>query len=36
MGAARAVKLQTGSIAVYAFSMLIGLVVLVGVFLAFR
>jgi NADH-quinone oxidoreductase subunit L len=35
-GADRAVKLQTGSIAVYAFSMLIGLVVLVSVFLLFR
>jgi NADH-quinone oxidoreductase subunit L len=30
------VKIQTGSIAVYAFSMLIGLVVLVSVFLLFR
>ena len=35
-GSAQMVKLQTGSIAVYAFSMLIGLVVLVGVFLLFR
>ena len=34
-GAAGAVKLQTGSIAVYAFAMLIGLVVLVGIFLIF-
>jgi NADH-quinone oxidoreductase subunit L len=34
-GAAGAVKLQTGSIAVYAFAMLIGLVVLVTVFLVF-
>jgi NADH-quinone oxidoreductase subunit L len=34
-GAAGAVRLQTGSIAVYAFSMLIGLVVLVGTFLLF-
>jgi NADH-quinone oxidoreductase subunit L len=32
----QAVKLQTGSIAVYAFSMLIGVVVLVSVFLLFR
>jgi NADH-quinone oxidoreductase subunit L len=30
------VKLQTGSIAVYAFSMLIGVVVLLGVFMLFR
>jgi NADH-quinone oxidoreductase subunit L len=30
------VKLQTGSLAVYAFSMLIGLVVLISVFLLFR
>jgi NADH-quinone oxidoreductase subunit L len=35
-GSAQAVKLQTGSIAVYAFAMLIGLVVLVSVFLLFR
>ncbi len=35
-GSRRIVKLQTGSIAVYAFSMLIGLVVLVSVFLLFR
>jgi NADH-quinone oxidoreductase subunit L len=35
-GSAQMVKLQTGSIAVYAFSMLIGLVVLVSVFLLFR
>jgi NADH-quinone oxidoreductase subunit L len=34
-GAAEAVKLQTGSIAVYAFTMLIGLVLLVGIFLLF-
>ncbi len=34
-GAAGAVRLQTGSIAVYAFSMLIGLVVLVTIFLLF-
>ena len=33
---AQVVKLQTGSIAVYAFTMLIGLVVLVSVFLLFR
>jgi NADH-quinone oxidoreductase subunit L len=32
----QAVKLQTGSIAVYAFSMLIGVVVLISVFLLFR
>jgi NADH-quinone oxidoreductase subunit L len=35
-GAEQAVKLQTGSIAVYAFSMLIGLVLLVSIFLLFR
>jgi NADH-quinone oxidoreductase subunit L len=35
-GSVQAVKLQTGSIAVYAFSMLIGLVLLVAVFLLFR
>jgi NADH-quinone oxidoreductase subunit L len=35
-GSAQAVKLQTGSIAVYAFSMLIGLVVLISVFLLLR
>jgi NADH-quinone oxidoreductase subunit L len=35
-GARGAVRIQTGSIAVYAFVMLIGLVVLVGVFLLFR
>ena len=35
-GSAQAVKLQTGSIAVYAFTMLIGLVVLIGVFFLFR
>ena len=34
-GSAQVVKLQTGSIAVYAFSMLIGLVFLVSVFLLF-
>ncbi len=34
-GSAQVVKLQTGSIAVYAFSMLIGLVVLVSIFLLF-
>ena len=33
---AQVVKIQTGSIAVYAFTMLIGLVVLVSVFLLFR
>ena len=35
-GSARVVRLQTGSIAVYAFTMLIGLVSLVSVFLIFR
>ncbi len=35
-GSAQVVKIQTGSIAVYAFAMLIGLVVLVGIFLLFR
>ena len=35
-GSAGVVKLQTGSIAVYAFAMLIGLVVLVSVFLVLR
>jgi NADH-quinone oxidoreductase subunit L len=35
-GSAQVVKLQTGSIAVYAFTMLIGLVVLVSVYLLFR
>ena len=35
-GSARAVRLQTGSIAQYAFAMLIGVVVLVSVFLIFR
>jgi NADH-quinone oxidoreductase subunit L len=34
-GSAQVVKIQTGSIAVYAFTMLIGLVVLVGIFLLF-
>ncbi len=34
-GSARAVRLQTGSVAAYAFSMLIGVVALVGVFLVF-
>jgi NADH-quinone oxidoreductase subunit L len=34
-GSAGAVKLQTGSIAVYAFAMLIGLVLLVTIFLIF-
>ena len=34
-GAEGAVKLQTGSIAVYAFAMLIGLVALVTIFLIF-
>ena len=35
-GARQAVKLQTGSLAAYAFVMLIGVVVLVGVFMFFR
>ena len=35
-GSRQAVRLQTGSIAIYAFSMLIGLVLLVSVFLIFR
>ena len=35
-GSAQVVKIQTGSIAVYAFTMLIGLVVLISVFLIFR
>ena len=35
-GSRQAVKIQTGSIATYAFTMLIGLVVLVSVFLVFR
>ena len=35
-GSARVAKIQTGSIAVYAFSMLIGLVLLVSIFLLFR
>jgi NADH-quinone oxidoreductase subunit L len=35
-GSAQAVKLQTGSIAVYAFAMLIGVVALVSIFLLFR
>jgi NADH-quinone oxidoreductase subunit L len=35
-GSARMVRLQTGSIAVYAFAMLIGIVALVGVSLVFR
>ena len=35
-GSKGAVRMQTGSIAVYAFVMLIGLVVLVGVFLIWR
>jgi NADH-quinone oxidoreductase subunit L len=35
-GSNRAMKLQTGSIAVYAFTMLIGLVALISVFLVFR
>jgi NADH-quinone oxidoreductase subunit L len=35
-GATQVVRIQTGSIAVYAFSMLIGLVLLVSIFLLFR
>ena len=35
-GSAQAVRIQTGSIAVYAFTMLIGLVVLMSTFLIFR
>ncbi len=35
-GSAQAVRIQTGSIAVYAFTMLIGLVVLISTFLVFR
>ena len=35
-GSREAVKIQTGSLAVYAFVMLIGVVVLVGVFMLFR
>ena len=35
-GSRQAVKIQTGSLAVYAFVMLIGVVVLVGIFLLFR
>ncbi len=35
-GSRQAVKIQTGSLAVYAFSMLIGVVVLIGLFLFFR
>ncbi len=35
-GSAQIVRMQTGSIAVYAFTMLIGLVVLISVFLLFR
>jgi NADH-quinone oxidoreductase subunit L len=35
-GSREVVRIQTGSIATYAFVMLIGVVVLVGVFLLFR
>jgi NADH-quinone oxidoreductase subunit L len=35
-GSAQVVRIQTGSIAVYAFTMLIGLVVLVSIFLVYR
>ena len=35
-GSAQVVRIQTGSIAVYAFTMLIGLVSLVSIFLLFR
>ncbi len=35
-GSAQVVKIQTGSIAVYAFTMLIGLVAMITIFLVFR
>jgi NADH-quinone oxidoreductase subunit L len=35
-GSQQAVKIQTGSLALYAFTMLIGVVVLVGIFLVSR
>ena len=35
-GSREAVKIQTGSLAIYAFAMLIGVVVLVGIFMLFR
>ena len=35
-GSREAVKIQTGSLAAYAFVMLIGVVVLVGIFMLFR
>jgi len=35
-GSGKVARLQTGSIAVYAFTMLIGLVLLVSIFLLFR
>ena len=35
-GSVQLVRVQTGSIAVYAFTMLIGLVVLISTFLVFR
>ena len=35
-GSAAAVRIQTGSIATYAFTMLVGLVVLVSIFLVVR
>ena len=35
-GSREAVKIQTGSLAMYAFAMLIGVVVLVGIFILFR
>ena len=35
-GSREAVKIQTGSLAAYAFVMLIGVVVLIGVFMFFR
>ena len=35
-GSRQAVKLQTGNVAAYAFSMLIGVVALISVFLLFR
>ena len=35
-GSAQVVRIQTGSIAVYAFTMLIGLVAMISIFLLFR
>jgi NADH-quinone oxidoreductase subunit L len=34
-GSREAVKIQTGSVAVYAFTMLIGIVVLLGIYMLF-